>query len=339
MTVGHPFRFIAPMPSLDLPPARWRDEVRRMRSLGFATVAVSEHVAHGWAMDSLAVMAAAAAATERLRVLSLVLMNDLRHPALLHRALATIDRISEGRLEAGIGAGWQAADYEALGWPLDPPSLQIERLAESLEIIDRLFGGEEVNFAGEHYQVRKLRGCHEPSSSRGHRCSWVAGAGGSWRIRGPHCRHRRGSRHPLRGRPGLHNSVVDFGADQIAGKVAWITATLAAAGRPANSVELQFSVYLCRIGGAKRAGRRIVSTFADRLAVDPELVDNSPSVLIGSVDDCADLLEERRERYGFSYLRLSDEIDNVAPWSDAWRVAERPPLGDRPISRPRRARH
>ena len=78
-------------------------------------------------------------------------------------------------------------------------------------------------------------------------------------------------------------------------------------------VELQFSVYLCRIGGPRRAGRRVVSTFADRLAVDPELVANSPSVLIGSLQECADQLEERRARYGFSYLRLSDDIDVVAP--------------------------
>ena len=312
MTVRHPFQFIAPMPSLDLPPARWRDEIRRIEDLGFATVAVSEHVAHGWAMDPLAVMAAAAAASKRLRLLSLVLMNDLRHPALLHRALATIDRISEGRLEAGIGAGWQAADYEALGWPLDPPSLQIERLAESLEIIDRLFGGEEVNFEGEHYQVRKLRGL--PRAIQQPRPPLLVGGGGR-RILELAARTADivAVHATLSGGVLASDSVVDFGADQIAGKVAWIKAALAAAGRPANSVELQFSVYLCRIGGAKRAGRRMVSTFADRLAVDPELVDNSPSVLIGSVEDCADLLEERRERYGFSYLRLSDEIDNVAP--------------------------
>ena len=176
MTVARPFRFIAPMPSLDLPPARWRDEIRRIEDLGFSTVAVSEHVTHGWAMDPLVVMAAAAAASHRLRVLSLVLLNDLRHPALLHRALATIDRLSDGRLEYGIGAGWQAADYEALGWPFDPASVRIERLAESLEIISRLFDGGEVSFEGAHYQVHELRGL--PQAVQQPRPPLLVGGGG-----------------------------------------------------------------------------------------------------------------------------------------------------------------
>ena len=68
------------MPSLDLPASRWRDEIRRIEDLGFSTVSVSEHVTGGWAMDPLVTMNAAAAASERLRVLSLVLLNDLRHP-------------------------------------------------------------------------------------------------------------------------------------------------------------------------------------------------------------------------------------------------------------------
>lgn len=312
MMVARPFRFIAPMPSLELPPSRWRDEIRRIDDLGFSTVAVSEHVALGWAMDPLAVMVAAAAASDRLRVLSLVLLNDLRHPVLLHRALATIDRLTEGRLEVGLGAGWQAADYQALGWAFDPPSLRIERLAESIEIIDRLFEGEEVSFTGEHYQVHQLRGM--PRAVQQPRPPLLVGGGGrrilelAARVADIVSVHAT-----LSGGALTADSVADFGADRIATKVGWITAALAQAGRPADAVELQSSVYLCRIEGGRRAGRRIVSTFADRLAVDSELVANSPSVLIGSVEHCSDLLEERRARFGFSYLRLSDDIDAVAP--------------------------
>lgn len=311
MTVARPFRFIAPMPSLDLPAARWRDEIRRIEDLGFSSVSVSEHVAHGWAMDPLAVMVAAAAASERLRILSLVLLNDLRHPVLLHRALATIDRLSNGRLEVGLGAGWMAADYEALGWSFDPPSLRIARLAESLEILDRLFQGGDVTYEGAHYQVRGLRGLRAVQQPRP---PLLVGGGGrrilelaarTADIISVHATLSGGALAP--------DSVADFGADRMAVKVAWIAAALAQAGRPADAVELQLSVYLCRVDGAQRAHRRILSTFADRLAVDPDLIANSPSVLVGSVDECADLLEERRARYGFSYLRLSDDINSVAP--------------------------
>ena len=139
MSTARPFRFIAPMPSFDLPPARWRDEVRRIEDLGFGTVSVSEHLTGGWAMDPLAAMLAAADASDRLRVLSLVLLNDLRHPVVLHRAMASIDRLSDGRVEIGLGAGWRADDYLVLGRPFDPPPVRIERLTESLQIISALF--------------------------------------------------------------------------------------------------------------------------------------------------------------------------------------------------------
>lgn len=320
MTAARPFRFIAPMPSLDLPPARWRDEIRRIEDLGFSSISVSEHVAHGWALDPLAVMGAAAEASDRLRVLSLVLINDLRHPALLHRAAATIDRLSGGRLELGLGAGWQAADYEALGLSFDPPSVRIERLAESLEILHLLFGGSKVTFEGSHYQVRELDGL--PRAVQQPRPPVLVGGGGRRILElaarmadivGVHATLPHGALTSA--------SAADFGADRIATKVGWIRDALAAAGRPAEAVELQFSVYLCRIDGARRAGRRTLSAFAQRLAVDPDLVVNSPSVLIGSVDECADTLQERRALYGFSYLRLSEDVDAVA--SLVYRLAGR----------------
>ena len=208
-----------------------------------------------------------------------------------------------------------------MGWPFDPPVPRIERLAESLEIIERLFGGEEVNFEGGHYQVRRLRGL--PRAIQQPRPPLLVGGGGR-RILELAARtadivavHATLSGAPWR----LMQSRISA---RIRSRGRWTgSAPRCSAGRPADSVELQFSVYLCQIGGAERAQVDALSTFADRLAVDPELVANSPSVLIGSVDDCADLLEERRERYGFSYLRLSDEIDTVAPWFDASQAAER----------------
>ena len=175
-----------------------------------------------------------------------------------------------------------------------------------------MFGGGDVSFEGAHYQVHELRGL--PEAVQQPRPPLLVGGGGRRILElaarladivGVHATLAGGAWRRIRS--------ADFGADRIASKVDWIKAALAEAGRPADAVELQFSVYLCRIGGPRRAGRRVVSTFADRLAVDPELVANSPSVLIGSLQECADQLEERRERYGFSYLRLSDEIDNVAP--------------------------
>jgi probable F420-dependent oxidoreductase len=312
VTSPRPFRFIAPMPPFDLPPHRWRDELRRIEDLGFSSVSVSEHIVGGWAMDPLAVMMAAADATKRLRVLSLVLMNDLRHPVVLHRAAATIDRLSGGRLELGIGAGWLARDYVALGRVFDPAPVRIERLAESIEIITRLFADQPVTFMGRHVGVHDLAG--SPKAVQRPRPPILVGGGGRRLLQlaartadivGVHAAMPGGELTP--------DVTADFSAERLDTKVAWVREALVDAGRADDDVELQFSVYLCRIGGQRRAQEGTRSTFAERLAVDPKLLVDSPSVLIGSVDACADLLIERRARFGFSYLRLSDDIDAVAP--------------------------
>jgi probable F420-dependent oxidoreductase len=300
------------MPSFELPPARWRDELRRIEDLGFSSVSVSEHIAGGWAMDPVVVMTAAAEATTRLRILSLVLMNDLRHPALLHRAAASIDHLSEGRLELGLGAGWSAPDYRILGLPFDPTEVRIDRLEESLVVLDGLFAEGPVHHAGRHYHVDGLVGLPRPVQRP--RPPILVGGGGRRVLElAAHRADIVGVHARLAGGRLGADSMTDFSVERIAEKVSWIQAASAAAGRPAGSVELQFSVYLCQVGGTANARRRVASTFAERLAVDPRLVAESPSVLQGSVDACVDLLVERRRRFGFSYLRLSDDVDAVAP--------------------------
>jgi alkanesulfonate monooxygenase SsuD/methylene tetrahydromethanopterin reductase-like flavin-dependent oxidoreductase (luciferase family) len=101
-----PLRFIAPMPRLRQDGATWVSEVRPLEGLGFHSVVVSHHVTQGWHLGILVAMAFAAASTTRLRVLSLVAQNDLQHPALLAKEIATIDALSGGRAELGIGTGW-----------------------------------------------------------------------------------------------------------------------------------------------------------------------------------------------------------------------------------------
>src|ERR1700748_1601978 len=108
------------MPRLGADSQAWARELRRIEDLGFHAVGVSEHFTHGWAMDALTAMNFALAATSRLRALPLVLTNDLHHPALLAKAVATAGALSGGRAGVGIGAGWLAGDYRALGGALEP---------------------------------------------------------------------------------------------------------------------------------------------------------------------------------------------------------------------------
>jgi probable F420-dependent oxidoreductase len=132
--------------------AEWRDFVREAEDLGYSTVLVPDHAVIQ-EIAPLPALAVAAAVTERLRVGTYVLCNDFRNPALLAKELATIDVLSEGRLEIGIGAGWAEADYRFLHQPFDSGRQRVERLAEAVAVLKQYFAGGAVDHAGAHYEV------------------------------------------------------------------------------------------------------------------------------------------------------------------------------------------
>src|SRR5690349_24222814 len=132
-----PFRFIAPLPS-PVPREKFRDALQHIEDLGFDSVAASEHLGLGWWMEPMTALTAAALANERLKLLTLVLSNDFRHPVMLHKMAAMLDVLSAGRLELGVGAGWMAEDFVAAGIPFDRPSVRIARLAESVQVLKGL---------------------------------------------------------------------------------------------------------------------------------------------------------------------------------------------------------
>jgi probable F420-dependent oxidoreductase len=310
--VNRHFRFIAPAPRLTGGPARWRAEVRRIEDLGFSTVSVGDHLSRGWVLEPLTALTVAAEATTGLRVLSLALANDYRHPVLLHKALATLDVFSAGRVEVGIGAGWMASDYAAAGIPMDPAGRRIERLAESLSVLTGLFAPGPFSFSGDHYRVEALEGLPEPVQ-RPHPPLLVGGGGPRMLalaarvadIVGVHCSLPAGVQDA--------ESVADLAADRVADKVRWVSQAATAAGRPDGDIELQFSVYHCQVSRPGHTPTANASSFAALIAAAPDLLADSPAVLVGDVEQCVDLLQERRERYGFSYLNLGADVESVAP--------------------------
>lgn len=131
---------------------------------GFDSVWVSDHLFLDWAkyggpddaqgsLECWTTMAALAAATERMRVGSLTTCNDFRNPALLAKMASTLDVLSGGRLEVGLGAGWYEPEYRAAGIDFDSPATRIRRLGEAVEIVQRLLTGEELTFKGDHYTI------------------------------------------------------------------------------------------------------------------------------------------------------------------------------------------
>ncbi len=144
-----PFRFGLQATSTDL-----REVVHSARlaeDTGFDIFQVGDHV--GAEPSTLLSLAAAAAATDRIRLGTLVLNNDLHHPVTLAQQLATLDHLSGGRLEVGMGAGHSFTEYATMGTTFDPPAVRKVRLAEAVEVIRALLDGGPVTFAGRHYQL------------------------------------------------------------------------------------------------------------------------------------------------------------------------------------------
>ena len=146
-------------------PAAWRDLARKTEDLGYSTLYVPDHLDDQWA--PMVAVTVAAEATTTLRVGTLVLDNDFRHPVLVAKEAATLDIVTGGRFEFGLGAGWMTTDYEQSGIPMDKPSVRVARLAESLAIIRAMWHDGSATFAGEHYSVLAATGTPAPVTPGG----------------------------------------------------------------------------------------------------------------------------------------------------------------------------
>ena len=160
----HPFRFGVMLESVR-DEHSLRETVRRAESAGYATVLIRDHFAaepFGPQLAPLTALATVAAHSTSLRLGTLVIDNDFRHPAVLAKEIATLDLLSGGRVELGLGAGWLAAEYHQTGIPFDSPGTRIARLEESIAILKALLSGQSVTFRGEHYQVTDLENFPAP---------------------------------------------------------------------------------------------------------------------------------------------------------------------------------
>src|SRR6266496_1952546 len=131
--------------------ADWAEKARKVEALGYAVLTVPDHLAN--LVAPMPALASAAEATTRVRIGTMVLNNDLRHPVLLAREAATLDLLSDGRLELGLGAGHMQSEYEQVGLAFDPGATRVERLEEAVVIVKRLLEGKPVTFRGRHYRV------------------------------------------------------------------------------------------------------------------------------------------------------------------------------------------
>ncbi len=309
MANQHVFRFGVINEQTAAPDA-WIAHVRRVEECGYSTFLIRDHFAPDYFGDQFAPFAAltaAACATTSLRVGTLVFDNDYRHPVMLAKEAATLDLLSGGRLELGIGAGWLQSEYDQAGMIYDLPGVRIQRLSEAIAVLKGLFAEPPLTFAGAHYTISNLNGFPKPAQRPPPPI--LIGAG-----------HKR--MLMLAGREanivGILTTSVATGrviddplarmADRVAEQVAWVRA---GAGERFAEIELS-TVATVIITDQRRA--RTEQWIRERgwSGVTAEQVWDMPAVLIGSVDQLADDLHRRREQLGFSYYVVSDQSAEAA---------------------------
>ncbi|MFC6885957.1 MULTISPECIES: TIGR03621 family F420-dependent LLM class oxidoreductase [Actinomadura] len=284
---------------------------RRAEELDYATLTLRDHLIPDGFGDQLAPMVAltaAAAATTRLRVGTLVLANDYRHPAFVAKEAATLDAVSGGRFELGLGAGWLREEYERAGLPFDPARVRVDRLEESLRIVTSLLDGEKTTFAGEHYRVDGLT--VHPVPPR--RPPLLVGAG-SRRMLGLAGRYADIAGVLPRALPNgtISDELTERLPDTIARKVGWVREAAEAAG--GRDVELSMLVYPAFGPDPRRAAAK-VAVLRGWGASSAGLVLDMPSQFVGPPEHIAEQMAARRERFGFSYYLVSDaDMEAFAP--------------------------
>jgi probable F420-dependent oxidoreductase len=299
-----PFRFGVQLSHAPSGPA-WRQLARTVEALGYTTLFLPDHFEEQ--LGPLVALTVAAEATTTLRVGSLVFGNDYRHPVVLAKEIATLDLLSEGRVEFGIGAGWMTTDYEQSGIPHDRPGERIDRMAESLAVLKSLWSTGAATHLGTHYRVEGAVGFPRPVQ-RPH--PPVIIGGGGRRVLGLAAREADivGVNPSLAAGAIGPEVIATTTAEYYDQRVAWIRE---AAGDRFDRLELQCLTFLVQITDDRTAA---LDGLASVLGVPAAEVAHAPVALVGTTGQIADTLRERRERWGFSYVVVHEaEMEAFAP--------------------------
>jgi probable F420-dependent oxidoreductase len=287
--------------------SQYRNAARQWEDLGYSTLYVPDHfVDHPLA--PIPAMAMVAEATQHLRVGSLVLGNDYKHPVVLAREAATLDLLSDGRLELGVGAGWMTVDYEKAGLPLDPPGRRVDRLAESITVLKGLFDEGPFTFHGEHYQIDDLDGSPKPVQKPG---PPIVIGGGAKRVLSLAAREADivGINANLRlgeaEHPDTAKSLSGAATDQ---KLSWVRE---AAGPRFDDLEIQQYAGFVFFTDDRES---LAEAMAPAFGVTPDVALETPIAIVGTAEQMVDDLLARRERWQMSYIVVDDAIaEQFAP--------------------------
>jgi probable F420-dependent oxidoreductase len=282
----------------------WAALARKVEDLGFDTLFLPDHF--GDQLAPVPAMMAAADATTTLKVGTLVFDNDYKHPVVLAKEMATVDRLSGGRLEIGLGAGWMATDYAQSGIPYDSGKVRVDRFEEGLAVLKGLLGPDPLTFEGEHYQITAMDGRPKPVQS----IPPILVGGGLKRML-----TIAGREADIVGiNPTMPNGAADADAartgtaEQTDEKLAWVKD---AAGDRYDDLEINLLCLGCFLTDDREA---LVEQFAPLFGLSPAELIEFPHALVGTEDQICETIEARRERWDASYIVVqADALDAMAP--------------------------
>ncbi len=277
----------------------WRDTARNMEDLGYSTLFVPDHFVD-MQLAPMVAISFAAEATERLRVGMLVLGNDYKHPAVTAKEAATVDFLSDGRLELGIGAGWMRTDYDGIGLPYDSAGTRIERLDEALQVVKGCWGDGPFDFEGTHYTIRGYDA--QPKPVQRPRPPILVGGGGRKLLQ------LAGREADIVGiNPNLRRGAVTDDAikstlaDLTRQKIDWVRE---GAGDRFDDIELQIRYFLAAITDDALG---LAGSLAPGFGITGEEALDSGIALVGTVDEVCDRLVQRRDEWGVSFVVVGQD--------------------------------
>ncbi|MGA0117568.1 MAG: TIGR03621 family F420-dependent LLM class oxidoreductase [Ilumatobacteraceae bacterium] len=285
----------------------WAELARRVEGAGYDVLTMPDHFT-----DQLAPMPAlmaAASATTTLRVGALVFDNDYKHPVVMAKELATMDVLSNGRTEIGLGAGWMISDYEEAGIQYDSPKVRIDRFIEGLAIIKGVMKDGPFSFSGDHYTITNYEGHPKPVQRP---VPPILIGGGGKRVLSFAAREADiiGINGTLTAGVVGPEALSTMTAESVDEKVNIVADVAKKAGR-LNDIEMNIRTFFVKVTDDRN---KTVDGISQMFGVSREMIDSSPFALIGSVESCIEQLLERREKWGFSYTIVGAEnIDECAP--------------------------
>ena len=293
-------------------PSAWREMLRKVEDLGYSAYHLADHIlGPGPAIESTAhppqllaavpAMAMALEYTDRIKVGARVFCMDYRDPVMLAKEAATMDYLSDGRLELGLGAGWIEAEYGAIGMPFNPIGERLDKFENVVEAVKAFMSGDPLSLNNPHIQWEGFSGIPArptppPLMIGGGSKRILTIAGREADIVSLNFNNRAG----VLGPDGMMSGL----AEQTAKKVGWIRD---GAGDRFESLELEIGAYLTMVTDQQAA---MAGAIAEPMGLSPEDLLAGPHNLIGSVDYICDELQRRRDVYGISYITVLDDGEN-----------------------------